>query len=47
VAVLIEESIAATIQQHQVTYDLSRMMEGAPMLRTSEYASAIIKNMMA
>jgi len=42
---LIEKSIAVTIQQRRVTYDLSRMMEGAPMLHTSEYASAIIENM--
>jgi isocitrate dehydrogenase len=42
---LIEESVATTIQQRRVTYDLSRQMEGAPMLRTSEYATAIIENM--
>jgi isocitrate dehydrogenase len=44
---LIEEGVATTIQQRRVTYDLSRQMEGAPMLRTSEYASAIIENMHA
>jgi len=42
---LIEEGIARTIQQKRVTYDLERLMEGATMLRTSEFASAIIENM--
>ncbi|HTS12000.1 MAG TPA: NADP-dependent isocitrate dehydrogenase [Candidatus Limnocylindrales bacterium] len=45
VAQLIEGSIARTIQQKRVTYDLERMMPGATKLKTSEFASAIIENM--
>jgi isocitrate dehydrogenase len=45
VARLIEDGIARTIGQKQVTYDLERLMEGAKKLRTSEFASAIIENM--
>jgi len=46
----IERSLAATIAQHQVTYDLERLMklEGAEhvqKLGTSAFASAIIENM--
>src|SRR5579864_1243790 len=44
-AALIEDSIASTIQQKRVTYDLERMMQGATKLKTSEFASAIIDNM--
>jgi isocitrate dehydrogenase len=44
---LIEDSIARTIQQKRVTYDLERMMQGAAKLKTSEFASAIIDNMAA
>jgi isocitrate dehydrogenase len=44
-AKLIEDSIASTIQQKRVTYDLERMMIGAIKLKTSEFASAIIENM--
>ena len=44
-AALIEDSIASTIQQKRVTYDLERMMQGATKLKTSEFASAIIENM--
>jgi isocitrate dehydrogenase len=47
VARLIENSIARTIQQKKVTYDLERMMEGATKLGTSGFASAIIANMEA
>ena len=46
-AALIEDSIASTIQQKRVTYDLERMMQGATKLKTSEFASAIIENMAA
>jgi isocitrate dehydrogenase len=42
---LIEDSIARTIQQKRVTYDLERMMPGARKLTTSEFASAINENM--
>ncbi len=44
-AQLIEDGIARTIQQKQVTYDLERLMEGATKLKTSEFATAIIENM--
>jgi isocitrate dehydrogenase len=44
---MIENSIARTIQQKKVTYDLERMMEGATKLGTSGFASAIIANMEA
>ena len=44
-AALIEDSIASTIQQKRVTYDLERMMQGATKLKTSEFASAIIENL--
>jgi isocitrate dehydrogenase len=46
-ATLLEESIARTIQQKRVTYDLERMMAGAIKLTTSGFASAIIDNMAA
>ena len=44
---LIEDSIARTITQKRVTYDLERLMPSATKLRTSEFASAIIENMEA
>jgi isocitrate dehydrogenase len=44
-AKLIEDGIARTIQQKQVTYDLERMMPGASKVGTSAFASAIIENM--
>ena len=47
VANLIEESIACTIEQGLVTYDLECQMEGSTKLRTSEFASAVIENMAA
>jgi isocitrate dehydrogenase len=46
-ASIIEESIARTIQQKRVTYDLERLMPGATKLKTSQFASAIIENMSA
>jgi isocitrate dehydrogenase len=46
-AKLIEHSIARTIQQKRVTYDLERLLPGATKLRTSEFASAIIDSMAA
>ncbi len=42
---LVEKAIQETIIQKRVTYDLHRLMEGATLLKTSEYASAIIENM--
>ncbi len=41
----INSGLAKTIQQRRVTYDLERQMEGAVVLKTSEFASAIIENM--
>lgn len=36
--------IEKTIGQKRVTYDLERQMEGATLLKTSEFASAIVEN---
>ncbi|MCH8820701.1 MAG: isocitrate dehydrogenase (NADP(+)) [Acidobacteria bacterium] len=41
---LIDSAVAMTISQKRVTYDLERQMEGATVLKTSEFASAIIEN---
>jgi isocitrate dehydrogenase len=41
----IEKAIEKTIGQKRVTYDFERQMEGATVLRTSEFASAIIENL--
>jgi isocitrate dehydrogenase len=41
----VERGLAATILQKRVTYDLERQMEGARLLRTSEFASAILENL--
>jgi isocitrate dehydrogenase len=40
----IEAALAETIAQKRVTYDLERQMEGATLLRTSEFAEAIVSN---
>ena len=45
-AASIEGGIERTIQQKTVTYDLERLMEGATKLRTSEFADAVIANML-
>lgn len=42
---LVENAFAETIKQKRVTYDLHRLMEGAALLKTSEFASAVIENM--
>jgi isocitrate dehydrogenase len=42
---LIEASMEKTIAQKRVTYDFHRLMEGATLLKTSEFASAMIENM--
>jgi isocitrate dehydrogenase len=42
---LIEDAFAKTIRQKRVTYDLHRLMEGATLVKTSEFASAVIENM--
>jgi len=38
-------ALEVTIGQKRVTYDLERQMEGATLLKTSEFASAIIENL--
>ncbi len=42
---LIDLGLRQAIAQKRVTYDLERQMEGATILKTSEFASAIIENM--
>ena len=41
----VESALARTIAQKRVTYDLERQMEGATLLRTSEFAGAILENL--
>jgi isocitrate dehydrogenase len=41
----VERGLAATIAQKRVTYDLERQMRGATLLRTSEFAGAILENL--
>ena len=41
----IEAALEKTIGQKRVTYDFERQMEGARVLKTSEFASAIIENL--
>ncbi|MCB9728955.1 MAG: isocitrate dehydrogenase (NADP(+)) [Deltaproteobacteria bacterium] len=38
-------ALSKTIAQKRVTYDLHRLMDGATLLKTSEFASAIIENL--
>ncbi|MEX2542810.1 MAG: NADP-dependent isocitrate dehydrogenase [Trueperaceae bacterium] len=38
-------SMSKTIGQKRVTYDFHRLMEGASLLRTSEFGTALIENM--
>lgn len=42
---LIMGSVDKTIGQKRVTYDFHRQMEGAELLKTSEFGSALIENM--
>jgi len=42
---LIEKGITRAIAQKRVTYDFHRLMEGATLLKCSEFASAILENM--
>jgi isocitrate dehydrogenase len=42
---LIVQGIERTIEQKTVTYDLERQMEGATILKTSEFGQAIVDNM--
>jgi isocitrate dehydrogenase len=41
----IEAALEKTIGEKRVTYDFDRQMEGATVLKTSEFASAIISNL--
>ena len=45
VANLIYNGMEKTIQQKKVTYDFHRLMDDATLLKTSEFADAIISNM--
>ena len=40
----IEAALAKTIDQKRVTYDLERQMQGATLLKASEFAEAIVGN---
>jgi isocitrate dehydrogenase len=40
----IESALARTIEQKRVTYDFERQMDGATLLKTSEFAAAIVGN---
>ncbi len=42
---LIESALGKTILQKRVTYDLERQMDGATLLKCSEFAEAIVENM--
>lgn len=44
-AEMVESALEKTISEKQVTYDLERQMEGATLLKTSEFAEAIVSNM--
>jgi isocitrate dehydrogenase len=44
---LIERALETTIGQKRVTYDFARQMQGATVLKTSEFADAVIGNMKA
>ncbi len=44
-AELVREGLVKAVGQKQVTYDLSRQMEGAKELKCSEFAEAIIRNL--
>ncbi len=42
---LIWNGLVKTITQKRVTYDYHRMMDGATLLKCSEFGNAIIENM--
>ncbi len=42
---LIEKGIAESIRNKTVTYDFERLMEGATLLKCSEFGNAIVENM--
>jgi isocitrate dehydrogenase len=44
-AALIEKGLAGAIRQKRVTYDLERQMEGAKVVKTSEFGDAVVENM--
>jgi isocitrate dehydrogenase len=44
-AVAVEAALARTIEQKRVTYDLERQMEGATLLKSSQFAEAIVGNL--
>jgi isocitrate dehydrogenase len=44
-AALINKGLEAAIASKRVTYDFERQMEGATLLKTSEFAEEIVKNM--
>ncbi|MEM3400325.1 MAG: isocitrate dehydrogenase (NADP(+)) [Candidatus Micrarchaeia archaeon] len=46
-AELIKEGFEKTITQKRVTYDLARQMEGAKILRCSEFANAVAENILS
>ena len=41
----VEHALSETIAQKRVTYDFHRLMDGATLLRTSEFAGAMVANM--
>ncbi|HXO20136.1 MAG TPA: isocitrate dehydrogenase (NADP(+)) [Thermoanaerobaculia bacterium] len=41
----VEAALGRTIVQKRVTYDLERQMDGAQLLKTSEFAAAIVENL--
>ncbi|HEV8632154.1 MAG TPA: isocitrate dehydrogenase (NADP(+)) [Thermoanaerobaculia bacterium] len=41
----VEQALARTIDQKKVTYDLARQMEGATLLKASQFAEAIVENL--
>lgn len=41
----VERALEATIAEKRVTYDLERQMEGATLLKTSEFGEAIVSNL--
>jgi isocitrate dehydrogenase len=41
----VERALGETIAQKRVTYDLERQMEGATLLKTSQFAEAIVENL--
>jgi isocitrate dehydrogenase len=40
----VESAIGKTIREKKVTRDLGRLMDGPAILKTSEYADAIVAN---